>query len=236
MVARFLRREKRFLAICELNGDIVTAHTNNSGSMLGLLRPGSDALLSVSDNPKRKLAHTLEMLRPPQLDGAWVGVNTLTPNRLLRAAFEAGRLPFAQGYAHFQPEASLEDSRLDGLITGPDLPRLWVECKNVTLVEDEVAMFPDAVTERGQKHLRRLMAIRAAGERAALFFVVQRPDGHCFGPADVVDPVYAELLREAAVAGVEIWPMEAELSPAGVELGRVLPLVPSLAGRIGEGR
>jgi sugar fermentation stimulation protein A len=224
--AAFIRRIKRFTVEATAldgpdKGALLAAHTNNTGSMLGLLRPGSKALLSPAANPDRKLKYTLEGL---DLAGAMVGVNTLTPNRMLYAAWLAGAMPEMDGYAHFQKEAKVGQSRLDAHLTG-DFGDLWVECKNVTMVEDGVALFPDAITERGQKHLRELMSLAATGARVALFFLVQRPDGHCFGPADMIDPVYAELFYEALDAGVEAWPYVAEVDETGITLGRRLKVV-----------
>ncbi|MGE4505509.1 MAG: DNA/RNA nuclease SfsA [Desulfovibrionaceae bacterium] len=218
--ARFLRRHKRFTVLCEREGRELAAHTNNTGSMLGLLRPGSRVLLSPAANPARKLAWTWELA---SFGGMWVGINTQTPNRMLRRAFEAGLLPGCEGYDRYEPERRAGQSRLDARISGPE-GALWVECKNVTLVEDEVALFPDAVTERGQKHLRELMALARGGERVALFLLVQRADARCFAPAEVVDPAYATLLAEALGAGVEVWSFEADVSPLGIGLGRRLPL------------
>ncbi len=163
---------------------------------------------------------------PSPASGFWVGVNTSTPNRMLEAAFHAGRLPFAQGYTTLVREAKRGQSRLDGLLTAPGLPPLWVECKNVTMVEDNAACFPDAASERGQKHLRELMNIVACGERAAMFYLVQRPDGECFAPADFIDPAYATLFYEALSAGVEMYPFRALVSPAGIDLGPTLPVRP----------
>jgi sugar fermentation stimulation protein A len=181
--------------------------------------------LSPASGPARKSAYTLEMIRLPAFpEDFWVGVNTLTPNRLLRAAFEACLLPWAVGYTSFRPEARRGESRLDALLTGPDLPPLWVECKNVTLVEDDMAAFPDAVSLRGRKHLREMGAIAASGERAAFFYCVQRPDGRCFGPADYVDAAYAELYFQALEKGVEVYPRRVLLSPQGIGLGAALPL------------
>lgn len=243
------RRVKRFIIECSLpdgrGGERpALAHSNNSGSMLGLTRPGSLIFLSPAANPARKLPWTLELVRLPEaapmraadgeaaLDahggelppGLWVGVNTMTPNRLLRAAFEAGRLPWARGYTSFRPEAARGGSRLDALLTGPGLPDLWVECKNVTLAEDGEAAFPDAVTERGRKHLEEMAAVVRSGARAAFFYCIQRPDAACFGPADYVDPVYADTFRRSLGAGVEVHPHRALLSRAGVDLGPELPL------------
>ena len=222
-VGRLLRREKRFFLFVELDGREVAAHTNNTGTMLGLLRPGSPVLLSPATNPGRRLAWTVEALGLPRGgDFVWVGVNTLMPNRLLSALSGAGLLPWAAGYATLRREAVYGESRLDGVFRGEGLPDLWVECKNVTLVEDGVAAFPDAVTARGAKHLRTLMDIRASGARAAMLYIIQRPDGACFSAADYVDPVYAEALREAAAKGVEVYPVVVDIDTDGIRYGGVL--------------
>ena len=246
-VAAFVRRVKRFSVELVTNEGPLWAHSNNSGSMLGLTRPGTPVLLSPAAAPGRKLPFTQECVwlaagaapgavaprdlaaaaragAEPRGPGFWVGVNTSTPNRMLEAAFHAGRLPFAAGYTRLRREARRGESRLDGLFTAPGLPPLWVECKNVTLVEDDAACFPDAASERGRKHLRELMAIVAQGARAAMFYLVQRPDGHCFSPADVIDPDYARLFWEAQAAGVEIYPFRAVVSREGIDLGGQLPV------------
>lgn len=267
--AFFLRRHKRFCVEVWLDGREVWVHSNNSGSMLGLTRPGSRVLLSPATNPSRKLKYTqecaslLENASPcavavstkPAKQGpgdSWVGVNTSVPNRMLEAAFHAGRLDFARGYTMLTREAKRGQSRLDACLRGPEvlpdrqnavppegaatiqctaqsdtqrtLPLLWVECKNVTLVEDEVALFPDAATERGQKHLRELMDIVASGERAAMFYLVQRADGQCFAPADCIDPLYAELFYTALERGVEVYPYRAVIDERGIDLGDLLPI------------
>lgn len=230
--ATFIRRFKRFFVECEDQGQLFLAHTNNSGSMLGLTRKGAPILLSPAANPARKLPYTLELIGLPgnfSSTPQWVGVNTLTPNRLLRAAFEAGLLPWAAGYTEFQAEVKRGNSRLDALLSGEGLPPLWVECKNVTLVEDDVAAFPDAVSERGHKHLRQMMDIARAGDRAAFFYCVQRPDGKCFAPADYVDPVYAALYHEAASLGVESHPHRVLIAEYGLGLGEELPKLGPLA-------
>lgn len=249
IVAAFVARRKRFSVLLQHQGADLWVHSNNSGSMLGLCLPGAPVLASPASNPDRKLKYTQECVwlarrAVPELienthesgayesgahspaSGFWVGVNTSTPNRMLEAAFHAGRLPFAQGYTTLVREAKRGQSRLDGLLTAPGLPPLWVECKNVTMVEDNAACFPDAASERGQKHLRELMDIVACGERAAMFYLVQRPDGECFAPADFIDPAYATLFYEALSAGVEMYPFHALVSPAGIDLGPMLPVRP----------
>lgn len=206
------------------------AHTNNTGAMLGVPGKGALALLSPACGAHRKLPYTLERIKNPgkghngEKEPFWIGVNTQTPNRLLKAAFMAGLLPFARDYASLEMEAKRGQSRLDARFCGANLPTLWVECKNVSLVEDCVASFPDAASERGRKHLRELMDIAAQGERSAMFYVVQRPDARCFAPADYVDMEYAELFYEAMNAGVEMYAFEAVQSPEGISLGSRLPV------------
>jgi sugar fermentation stimulation protein A len=217
----FTAREKRFLIHTLLDGRQVTVHTNNSGSMLGLLRPGMEIFLSPALSPKRRLPYTLEMVRPHK---HWVGVNTLVPNRLLKKAWDTGAMPELAGYSTFQAEAKLGTSRLDARLHGPD-GEFWIEAKNVTMVEDDVACFPDAVTLRGQKHLQELMALAEQGVRVGVFLAVQRPDGRCFGPADFIDPTFAALFWQALDLGVEFMPYQVQVSPAGISLGRRLPLV-----------
>lgn len=233
-VTRLVRREKRFTAVTvDPAGNEVRAHTNNTGSMLGLLRPGTPALLSPAANPDRALKWTLEALALPGghrgLDPAWTGVNTLTPNRLLAAAWRAGLLPEARAYPRLTPESKTGDSRLDARLDGEGLPPLFVECKNVTLVEDGQAQFPDAASERGRKHLGELVRLAGEGCRTALFFLVQRPDGDCFAPAEVVDPDYAAGLAEALAAGVEAWVWRASVTQGGISLAERLPLAPEWA-------
>ncbi len=234
VVGRFVRRFKRFFVAALIPGQDgeVLAHTNNTGTMLGMLREGAPALFSPADNPARKLPWTLEALwagggypaentlpagRTPWCGpgGFWAGVNTSVPNNLLEAAFYAGKLPWAAGYTAFRRECRHGESRLDACLEGPGLPRLWVECKNVTLVEDGVALFPDAVSERALKHLDTLTEL-ARDERAAMFYVIQRPDAHCFAPAECVDPAYAEGFRLAAASGVEIHPVVVDVTPEGL--------------------
>lgn len=232
-VGRLARREKRFSMLVELDGRPVWAHTNNTGAMLGLLRPGSPVLLSPAANPARKLAWTVEALglgpcgvpAPDDPRMFWVGVNTSVPNRFLSAAFQAGLLPWARGYAGLRREAVNAESRLDGLCTGPALPPLWIECKNVTMVEDGRAAFPDAVTDRGAKHLGTLRRLVAEGARAAMLYLVQRPDGYCLGPADYVDPVYAATFHDALDHGVEAYAIVARVSPQGIFYDRELPVM-----------
>lgn len=218
--ASFCRREKRFLVEVETRGQRLWVHCNNSGSMLGLLRPGCKVWISPAQRPGRKLPYTLELV---QRDSMWIGVNTLTPNRLLRRAWETASIPELAGYEHFKGEAKTGHSRLDANLTG-DNGSMWVEAKNVTLVEDDVAYFPDAVTARGQKHLAELMTLAATRQRVACFYLIQRADARCFAPADFIDAKFSTLFWDAVTRGVEVWPYQAHVSPAGIALGPRLPL------------
>lgn len=225
MPGTLIKRYKRFLADILLDdGSVVTAHCPNSGSMKGCAVPGSPVLLSRSDNPLRKLRYTWELV---YVDGGWVGLNTNLPNRLAREGIENGTVAGLQGYASIRPEVPYgsERSRIDLLLEG-ESGRCYVEVKSVTLVEYGKALFPDAVTTRGQKHLRELMEVVRHGDRGVIFFVVQRGDAASVSPAAGIDPEYARLLREAVRQGVEAMAYQADVSPDRIVLGRALPVIP----------
>lgn len=225
----FVRRYKRFSVEVQINGEFHWVHTNNTGSMQGLLDEGNRILLSRAVNPARKMPYTLEFV---ETCGIWCGVNTGIPNRLLKAAFLAGEFDFAEGYTEIVLEQRLpeelllagEKSRLDAMISGTGKLPLWIECKNVTLVRDGVAFFPDAPTTRGQKHLRQLIHLKKRGLRAACFFLVQREDAKSFAPAKDIDIEYARLFREAKKAGVEMHVFGITMSSEGINLGLGLAL------------
>jgi sugar fermentation stimulation protein A len=218
-----LRRYQRFLADVRLeDGETVTAHCPNSGSMRGCAAPGNKVLLSLSDNPKRKHPFTWEMV---YADGVWVGINTGRPNRLVHEAISQARIPELSGYPEIRPEVRYgTDSRVDLLLSGP-VGSCYVEVKNVTLVSGKRALFPDAVTERGQKHLHELMGVVRNGGRGVIFFVVQREDAQAISPADAIDPEYGRLLRLAVQNGVEALAYQAAVSPLEIYLTRRLPII-----------
>jgi len=218
-----VKRYKRFLADIQLaDGSLVTAHCPNSGSMKGCALPGSRVWLSRSDNPKRKLPLTWELV---EADGYLAGINTGLPNRLTREAIENGTIAELQGYDTIRPEVSYgERSRIDLLLEG-QRGRCFVEVKNVTLVEGERALFPDAVTTRGQKHLNELMRVVREGERGVIFFTVQRGDGLSVSPADGIDPEYGRLLRLALLNGVEALAYRALVTPEEIRLTERLPII-----------
>jgi len=211
---RLTRRYKRFLADVRLmDQEEVTAHCPNTGSMLGCQPENARVWLSQSDNPKRKLKYTWELVETAP--GQLACVNTARPNAQARAAIETGVVPELTGYSQCRGEVRYgeEKSRIDLLLSGHEsLPDAWVEVKNVTLSENGQGFFPDAVTQRGQKHLRELMAQVARGDRAVLFFVVNHTGIREVRPADHIDARYGQLLREASAAGVEVLAYRAALA------------------------
>lgn len=215
-----IKRYKRFLADVRLqNGCAVTAHCPNSGSMLTCNVPGSPVLISRKQKHNAGLRYTLEAIRTGNI---WVGVNTMLPNRLVTEALGSRHIPELSGYLSIQNEITAGNSRLDFLLSRKT-KKCYVEVKNVTLSFKKVAFFPDAVTERGAKHLKTLTALRKEGCRAVAFFLVQREDCVLFRPASWIDPVYCKTLREAARCGVEVLVYQAHVTPSGIWLHRSLP-------------
>jgi sugar fermentation stimulation protein A len=216
-----LKRYKRFLADVELaDGQVVTVHCANTGPMTGVLHPGGRVRLRHAPSPTRKLAWTWEQAETTGADGApiWVGINTALPNRLVRATIEAGCLePWLGPIAAIRAEVPYGEgrrSRIDLLLTPapfadgtpPADPRpIYLEVKNTTWTDGELALFPDTVTERGQKHLVELAAL-VPEARAVLLPCLSRGDVTRFAPGDSADPRYGELFRQALAAGVEVLP------------------------------
>jgi sugar fermentation stimulation protein A len=223
---RLVRRYKRFLADVELDdGRLVTAHSANTGSMMGCAEPGSRVWLSASDNPKRKLPWTWELVEAAP--GVVVGIHTGRANGLVEEALRAGRIPALAGAAAIRREVRYgQNSRIDLLLEFEQGPPCHVEVKNVTLVEDGTALFPDAVTTRGAKHLREMQAVVAAGGRAAMVYCVQRGDARALSSADAIDPAYGEALRAALAGGVAAYALGATPDPVAgrIALERVLPV------------
>ena len=223
---RLLRRYRRFLADIETeDGRQLTVHCPDPGSMRGCLREGAPVRCSTSDRPQRKLRHTLEMIR---VGRAWVGVHTGRANPLVARALAAGVPAGLAGYPEIQREvAAAAGSRLDFRLRGHrrDPRPAWLEVKSVTLAEGPRALFPDSVTERGRRHLEVLMERVRGGERGALLFLVQRADCDLVSPAEEIDPAYAQTLRAAARAGVEIFALGARVTGRAITVERELPVV-----------
>ena len=200
---RLVKRYKRFLADVELQtGEIITVHCANPGSMLGLTAEGSRAWISDSQNPKRKLRYSLEII---EVNGVMVGINTSHPNKLAKEAIEAGRIPQLSGYETFRTEVKYgENSRIDILLQDENKPDTYVEVKNVHFVRTPgLHEFPDSVTARGAKHLDELAREVEKGNRAVMLYVIQRNDGDHFQFAHDLDPNYFEAYKRASAIGVE---------------------------------
>ena len=219
---KLLKRYKRFLADIELeNGEMITAHCPNSGSMKTCWQPGWEVRVSYHDNASRKYPYTWEMVHNGQ---TWIGVNTGIPNRIALDAIRENKIKELTGYSQFRREVPYgKNSRIDIFLQN-DTETCYVEVKNVTLVEDDGGYyFPDSVTERGRKHLYELIDMVKQGHRSVMFYVIQRGDGNLFRPATHIDPAYAAALKEAVKNGVEIIAYRAEVSPEKIEIVAPVP-------------
>ena len=225
---RLIQRYKRFFADVVMDdGREITAHCPNPGAMLGLNTAGLPIWLSRSDDPKRKLAHTLELI---EVDGGLVGVNTMHPNRLVAEALALDRIAELSGYTSIRREVNYgTNSRVDFLLESPDRAPCWLEIKNCHLMRTAgLAEFPDCVAARSSKHLRELAAMVQEGHRAVALFVVQRTDCQSFSACADLDPLFARTLDEVAAKGVEVLVYACEIAPTGVTITHRLPWLNSL--------
>lgn len=227
---RFIKRYKRFFADIEMltgpdTGKIVTAHCPNTGSMKGLMQEGSKAIVTLSDNPDRKLKYTLEMLAPT---GSLVGVNTSLTNKLVHEALLSETIKELSGYKNIKPEHKIsKETRLDFFLSQhPTLPDCYVEVKNVTLKDESTnaALFPDAVTERGLKHLNELHELQLTGARAVMLYIIQREDIDYYTVQNVIDPAYAKRAAELKNLGLEIYPYQCKLTIDEIKIEKLVPI------------
>jgi len=222
--ATLIRRYKRFLADCQLtDGQEITAHCANPGSMMGLAEPGMRVWLEPNDDPKKKLNYGWRLV--DHENGHFTGVDTSVPNRALRASLEAGDIPELAAYKSVRPEVKYgENSRIDFLLTQPGLPDCYVEVKSVTLSRQPgLAEFPDSVTKRGTKHLGELTKMVQQGHRSVMLYLVQRTDCQRFQLAADIDPAYAAAFATAQTAGVERLIYTTNISPHEITLGSTIP-------------
>ena len=204
--ATFIKRYKRFFADALLeDGTQITAHCPNPGSMKGLQEEGQPCYLSLSDNPKRKLKYTLEYVQRPK---SLVGVNTSLTNKLVHEALENGLLNRHFSIKTIKPEQKYgtQNSRIDFLLeesSDKSSGRTFLEVKNVTLKDGDLAAFPDSVTARGTKHLEELIEQKKQGDRAVMLYAVNRSDCTQLKMAEDIDPTYTKTFKKALAAGVE---------------------------------
>lgn len=218
-----LKRYKRFLADVELaDGTTLTAHCPNPGRMIGCSEPGSRVILRDSQDKKRKLQYTLQTVED---NGVWINVDTGLPNAVTEEAILAGSIPELTGYESLRREVKYgESSRIDILLEDEKRGRCYVEVKSATMAQGEVALFPDAVTARGLKHLEELARVVEAGDRGVIFFFVSRGDSTRFAPADDIDPAYGEKLREVVERGVEALAYISQVEPTRLEIAGSIPV------------
>jgi sugar fermentation stimulation protein A len=220
-----IKRYKRFLADIQLsNNDIVTAHTPNTGAMLGCSTPGFKTWLKDTENPKRKYPYSWELVQTDS--GITVGINTLLANKLVLEGMQRGIISDTHKYTNIRSEVAYKDrsSRIDFQLQSPELPDCFLEVKNVTLVNDNAAYFPDAVSLRGLKHLRVLIDNVKNGNRSIMLYCIQRNDAKTFSPARHIHPEYADSLGEAIDSGVEALAYQCNVSPTNIDITTSVPI------------
>ncbi len=222
-VATLIRRYKRFLADVEIDGEgVVTVYCPNTGSMRSCSTPGSMVCISRSDNPSRKYPFTLEMI---QVGNTWVGVNTTLTNRIVAEALENGEITEFCDFDSIHREVKVSQrSRLDLMLMRGE-GKIYIEVKNCSMVEQGVALFPDAVTARGTRHLLELEKLVCQGHEGVIFYLVQRSDASSFRPAAAIDQRYADTLAEVHQKGVKILVYQAEVRPDSIHILRHLPCI-----------
>jgi sugar fermentation stimulation protein A len=218
---KLIKRYKRFLTDVELeDGSEVVAHCTNSGSMKTCIEEGATVYLTPAADPKRKTKFSWEMI---YINDGWIGVNTMIPNKLAFDAIKNGELEKLKGYTFVKREVKFGDSRFD-IFAENETEKCFVEVKNVSMKVGNRALFPDAVTTRGRKHLETLIEVKKSGIRAVMLYVIQRMDVDVFGVATDIDPEYAKSLKKAISNGVEVIAVQAMVSPEGIMFANELEI------------
>lgn len=227
--ATLIKRYKRFLAdVTTSDEQQHTIHCPNTGAMTGCAEPGYEVWYSSSDNPKRKYPHTWELARTD--DNHWIVINTQRANAIAAEAIEQNLIPELTGYQQLKREVryGIENSRIDLHLSDhqdPTIAECFIEVKSVTLANESCGYFPDAVTARGQKHIRELIEVAANKKRAMLLFVVGHTAVKEVRPAAHIDPIYAKLCIEAAKSGVKLRAISCSITPEGIQAADLLPVV-----------
>jgi|TARA_B110001454_G_C12722248_1_gene435225 sugar fermentation stimulation protein A len=225
LTGKLIKRYKRFFADVQLdNGEIVTAHCPNTGSMMGLLDKGNKVFLSESDNKKRKLKYTLEIIK---INGTHIGVNTHRANRIVEDAINKNKISSIKKNMNLKREVKYgENSRIDFFLSNLSGEEIYIEVKNVTLsLNKNLAEFPDAVTERGSKHLVELTKITKRKKRAIMLYLVQRDDCDKFKIANNIDPTYSANLKKAIKSGVEVFCYKCSFKKNNITLDKKIKFI-----------
>ncbi len=217
-----IRRYKRFLTDIQLKtGQIINAHCPNTGTMLTCAQPGQPVYVSYHNNPKRKLKYSWELIKMPN---SLVGINTILPNKLVKLSIENNHIKEFNDYDQVISEVRVGNkSRLDIMLEKKSGDKCYIEVKSCTLVEHEIAFFPDAVTSRGLKHIQELVNLKEQGHRAVMFYLIQRMDAKFFQPAKHIDPTYASALKKAYKAGVEILVYDVHITLKAISIRNSIP-------------
>jgi len=221
---QLIRRYKRFLADVTVGDQQITIHCPNTGAMTGCATENDQVWFSTSDNKKRKYPNTWEISHTTA--GHWIGINTTKANHIVLDGIEQQLIPPLSGYQKIRSEVKYgdENSRIDLLLQDDDKVDCYVEIKSVTLLgENGQGYFPDAVSTRGQKHLRELAAMAQSGHRAVLLFLVQHSGIEKVSPAHHIDSKYGQLMKQAIEMGLEVICYRAKISPQQIVIEKALP-------------
>jgi sugar fermentation stimulation protein A len=215
-------RQNRFVVIADCGGTHVRAHLPNTGRLSEILVPGRSVYLSPANGPHRKTSYTLLLA---DLDGRLICLDSMAANAVAFELLRSGDFPHISLYSEIRREVTREHGRYDLVLSGESLPDFIVEVKGVNLVREGHAMFPDAPTERGRRHIMGLTRARAGGERAAIVFVIMRNDAVSFSPNDITDPAFGVVLREASDTGVEVYAFACRVDMMGMKIDRQVPVI-----------
>ena len=218
----FIERPNRFLTVVDVNGSIVESHLPDPGRLKELLAPGAELYISfVPKNSHRKTQYTTWMVR---YNDTMVSLVSSLPNRFVKESLEIGELPMFNGFHIIKPEYTVGRHRFDFLLEDKEGKEFYLEVKSVTYVENGIAEFPDAVTERGRRHAIALQKLVVSGKRAGILFVCQRPDAHEFRPMWDRDPKFGKALQNAFTAGVKVWCITVNVTLEEITFLREIPV------------
>jgi len=222
IIGKFIKRYKRFLVDVEINNkQIVTAHCTNTGSLKSCLVPNAEVIISISNNPKRKTRYTWEMIK---INDSWVGINTNMANLIAYELLKQNKIPDFENLSLIKREVKFDKSRFD-IYAEKNNEKIFIEVKNVTYKDGDIARFPDAPTKRGQKHIEQLLKALSLGYRVAIFFIIQRLDTKYFAPAWKIDYKYSQMLLEAHKKGLEIIPIQIKITPQGYNFVKIVDIL-----------